>query len=316
MDPLLSPNDFTTSPALPIGAVAKATGVPVETLRTWERRYGFPPSVRDDKGHRRYLPGVVEHVRWVHTALSNGHRAKDVVKLTLDEVKELVASTQALPPAPVAPVAAATPTTSPQQPLANQIPRWIDAVTQFDADGLVTLLRRSLAEWGARRFVTEGVGPFLVELGEAWDDGRLDVAHEHFASEHLRQLLQQIWQRLEPPSAPAVVVATLPGEEHDLGAHMAACAAAWSGHRVVFLGRNAPLTSMVQTVAQLPATALLISCSLAAPADGVERGLRQLQQDLPKGTKLIAGGAGARHVDGVYVVGSLDALAHELQGSR
>ena len=27
---------------LSIGAVAKATGIRVETLRTWERRYGFP----------------------------------------------------------------------------------------------------------------------------------------------------------------------------------------------------------------------------------------------------------------------------------
>ena len=35
---------------LSIGAVSKATGVPVETLRTWERRYGVPSPGRSAMG--------------------------------------------------------------------------------------------------------------------------------------------------------------------------------------------------------------------------------------------------------------------------
>ena len=50
-------NDETT---LSIGAVSQATGIPSETLRTWERRYGFPSPERSDGGHRQYNASIVE----------------------------------------------------------------------------------------------------------------------------------------------------------------------------------------------------------------------------------------------------------------
>ncbi len=37
-----------------IGGLSRATGVPIETLRTWELRYGFPKSVRKPSGHRLF----------------------------------------------------------------------------------------------------------------------------------------------------------------------------------------------------------------------------------------------------------------------
>jgi MerR family transcriptional regulator, light-induced transcriptional regulator len=39
---------------LPIAEVARRTGVSVEALRIWERRYGFPAPERRPSGHRRY----------------------------------------------------------------------------------------------------------------------------------------------------------------------------------------------------------------------------------------------------------------------
>lgn len=40
--------------SLTIGDLAHRTGVPVSTLRSWERRYGFPEPHRQPGGHRRY----------------------------------------------------------------------------------------------------------------------------------------------------------------------------------------------------------------------------------------------------------------------
>jgi hypothetical protein len=45
---------------LAIGALAKATGIPIETLRTWETRYGYPIRERKPSGHPVYpLASVV-----------------------------------------------------------------------------------------------------------------------------------------------------------------------------------------------------------------------------------------------------------------
>jgi DICT domain-containing protein len=41
-------------PDIPIGEVARRTGISVATLRMWETRYGFPQPGRRSGGHRRY----------------------------------------------------------------------------------------------------------------------------------------------------------------------------------------------------------------------------------------------------------------------
>jgi len=46
---------------LTIGSLSRATGIPVETLRTWERRYQYPRPVRKPSGHRLYPLDSVAH---------------------------------------------------------------------------------------------------------------------------------------------------------------------------------------------------------------------------------------------------------------
>jgi DNA-binding transcriptional MerR regulator len=45
----------SAEPIYNIGAVTRLTGIPITSLRAWERRYGFPhPSGRTPGGHRLY----------------------------------------------------------------------------------------------------------------------------------------------------------------------------------------------------------------------------------------------------------------------
>ncbi len=62
-----------------IGGLSRATGVPIETLRTWELRYGFPRSVRKPSGHRQFEVAQVERIRRMAMALERGLRAGEVV---------------------------------------------------------------------------------------------------------------------------------------------------------------------------------------------------------------------------------------------
>lgn len=47
---------------LSIGEVANRTGVPVPTLRVWERRFAFPSPERQPSGHRRYTEADCEQI--------------------------------------------------------------------------------------------------------------------------------------------------------------------------------------------------------------------------------------------------------------
>ena len=58
--------------AMPIGEVARRTGVAVVTLRAWERRYGLLLPVRTAGGHRRYSHKDVQRVLAVRDLTGQG----------------------------------------------------------------------------------------------------------------------------------------------------------------------------------------------------------------------------------------------------
>ena len=60
---------------LPIGEIARRSGVSEATLRAWERRYGLLEPERTDGGHRRYREQDVEQVRRVVALIEEGWSA-------------------------------------------------------------------------------------------------------------------------------------------------------------------------------------------------------------------------------------------------
>jgi methanogenic corrinoid protein MtbC1 len=299
-----------TSTGLTIGAVSRATGVPVETLRTWERRYGYPQPERTDSGHRVYRTDVVEPLRRMSQAISSGHRASQVVGKSDDVLDELLG---ALADAP----ALRLPVAAPAEDVTTQ---WLEYVKALDGAALDRNFQLAWAERGSLRFVEDRAGPFLTAIGEAWRSGQIDVYHEHFASERLRDFLVAHWRGPGQTNQGAqVVVGTLPGERHGLGLHMAAVVLASEGCRVTFLGTDTPLADIVSAAGQAQADAVLLSISSNADRARTSEQLRLLRNRLPDATELIVGGTGApTSVDGARVLiewGSLVTWAREASRS-
>ena len=68
---LRAPDETSDHKVLSIGALSRATGIPVETLRTWERRYGFPaPHTRSQGGHRLYSPTIIRRLELLQQAIT------------------------------------------------------------------------------------------------------------------------------------------------------------------------------------------------------------------------------------------------------
>ncbi|MFJ4348329.1 MerR family transcriptional regulator [Pseudomonas sp. NPDC089401] len=66
---------------LPIGELARRTGVNPVTLRAWERRYGLLKPQRTAKGHRLYAQDQIERVEAILTWLSRGASVGQVREL-------------------------------------------------------------------------------------------------------------------------------------------------------------------------------------------------------------------------------------------
>ena len=72
-----------TTPALTIGTVAKRAGVPIDTIRYYEREGLLPEPLRRASGYRSYNETAVRQLRFIR-------RAKDL-GFTLEEIRDLMA---------------------------------------------------------------------------------------------------------------------------------------------------------------------------------------------------------------------------------
>ncbi len=311
-------------PTLTIGAVSHATGIPKETLRTWERRYGFPLPERSDTGHRRYAASVVERLRLIQQAIEQGHRASQVVGLSLAELTELLAL---IAPAPLEASQLAKTTTSPQPsdaaraetpsspdaaPLYAQeiIDAWMAMTLALDTEALTTALRSSWFTLGPLRAIEQLISPFLERVGQGWYEGHLAVFHEQFVSQALKSFLSEQWRTISARSAGSpMLLATLPGEFHGLGLHLAAVVLAMAGLRVKLLGCDILVETIGQAATHYHAKHVLISVSAASNPHHVQRQLTALRQTLPDEITLIVGGSGApQQVEGALRLPHLQAL--------
>jgi len=285
---------------LSIGALSRATGVPVETLRTWEARYGFPVPERKPSGHRVYPLSSIPRLRRIAEALSSGHRAGEVVGASDGVLTDLLAATGA--PAPDARLGATEPTGD-----RSDILR---AVETFDAGALTRILLQDWARLGPLEFLETRVAPAIRDVGAAWESGRLQIRHEHFFSEKVGDLLRSLRLPFEDrATGPLIVCSSLPGEAHSLGLQMAALVLATTGCRILFVGTEVPVVQVAALARDLNARVVAVSVSLASRGTSMTTQVSSLRRSLPRRIGLIVGGEGApRSRHGIEVIQSLAAL--------
>jgi methanogenic corrinoid protein MtbC1 len=287
---------------LSIGALSRATGVAVETLRTWEGRYGFPVPERKPSGHRVYPLQAVPRLRRIAQALALGHRAGQVVGASEEALSRLLEST--VGPGDGRPHA-------PSVPPAEDLPGLLRLVRSFDGDRLTRTL---LGDWGRMspcEFLEERVAPLIRVVGEGWETKDLEVRHEHFLSEKVGDLLRSLRLPLEErATGPLVVYTTLPGEGHGLGLQMAALVLASTGCRALYLGTEVPPPQVASLARDLGARAVAMSISSFSRGAATQAAIRRLRETLPRRLALIVGGDGApRPQAGIEVIQSLAELA-------
>ena len=276
---------------LSIGALARAIGIPVETLRTWERRYGVPQAERTDTGHRRYSMDTLQKLRLVRAAIQAGHRASVVVSASEAELRGLIDSAPTDAQGARADQDASAADDELQH--AASIAHCIELMRRFDGRALDRELSSGLAALGALRFMEARIAPLLSDVGERWCRGELGVRHEHFASERIQEFLVRHRQPLsDAATGPACVCATPAGEQHTLGLQMAAYTLALNNVRVVYLGANLPVSELASAIEQHAARGALLSAARGTPRESLHDQCRQLREAVGSELTILVGGAG------------------------
>ncbi|MGE0098890.1 MAG: MerR family transcriptional regulator [Hydrogenophaga sp.] len=273
-----------------IADIERDTGLSKDTLRVWERRYGFPDPERDALGERCYTDAQLTRLRHIRRLIDAGHRPGQVVPLPPEALLQL--NTQAAP-GRIQMRSSRAPATASLPAASEELLAWMQMLQRYDARSLRHALTHMLQARGLTRLVLEGVAPMNELVGDAWLAGRLAVHQEHLYSEIvqtvLRQAISQVTQA-RPLGAPRVLLTTLPGEEHGLGLLMAECFLALEGCETVPLGVQTPLTDIVNAVSVSGAHIVALSFTATQNPRDVLGSLDQLRSRLLPEVAIWTGG--------------------------
>ena len=265
----------------PIGVVERDTGIGRDTLRVWERRYGFPRPLRNEKGERAYPETQLRRLQRIRRLLDRGMRPGKLLPLDDDALDDLEASLKnaALPQANKA------------------ISGMLDAVRSADAAQIEDLLRRLYQQQGMKKFINTTVVPLLDAVGSQWASGELQVYQEHFLSEQLNRLLNaEIAVMQKSAKKPLVLLATLPGEEHTLGLLMVAAMLSAHGIAIINLGGEVPMDQIVRAAQQFNADIVGVTFSGAYQYKNIRPHLVELRMQIPEDIDIWTGGEGVHRM--------------------
>ena len=264
-----------------IGVVERDTGIGRDTLRVWERRYGFPEPVRSEKGERKYSEKQLRQLQRIRRLLDQGMRPGKLLPLGEEGLDELEASLQSEHPVQ----------------MEKTVSELIEAIHSADAELLESLLQRQYQQLGMQGFILDTVVPLLNTVGEFWARGKLQIFQEHFLSQQLIRFLNTEIDKLQRHARkPRVLLATLPGEEHTLGLLMVAAMLSSHGVSTINIGAEVPMDQIGHAVEQFHADIVGITFSGAYQYKNIRPHLIELRELIPDDIEIWTGGEGVRRL--------------------
>jgi len=292
--------------ALTIASVERDTGLSKDTLRVWERRYGFPAPQRDALGERLYPVEQVDKLRTLKRLLDLGHRPGRIVRLPLDELRRLTQASRN-----------STARSLSQSAAQDDLEALLGHVTAHRLEELRGELAQLLLRKGLERFVGEVVVPMNELVGDAWTRGALQIFEEHLYTEAIQGLLRNaIGSIPRAGQRPRVLLTTFPQEPHGLGLLMAEAMFALSGCHCTSLGVQTPVWDIALAADAQRADIVALSFSAAVNPNQAVEGLAELRGKLSPDVELWAGGGcpalHRRALDGIVALRTLDEIAPEV----
>ncbi|QEN08716.1 MerR family transcriptional regulator [Oceanispirochaeta crateris] len=264
-------NNFYT-----IGMAAQLSGLTDLSIRTWENRYQAVKPKRSSGNQRLYSDEDVKRLSILAKGVKTGLRISTLVQMTNKEIEESI-----------------------QKKLDRYENNYIHlahkALKNLELNQLNELFESASIEMGVIQAMDEVIFPFMNQLGEHWNKGELNIYQEHLASETVNSFLNnQLRSYQSSKQNPIALIATLPGQVHNLGAAASAVTAAIAGFHTLNLGYELPSEELIKITKKSHAAVLGISIVFPGNTSLVRKELEVLHKKTPDHCRLILGGCSSR----------------------
>lgn len=263
------------APMYNLNVVLHETGLHADVLRAWERRYDLPKPERSAGGHRLYSEYDIAIIKWLREKQNEGlsiSRAVDLWKQLIASGRDPLAAPAQRESYPVE----AVETTS----LDVLREAWLQACLAFDEPRAQLVLNQAFALAPMDTVCMEVLQRGIHEIGSLWQQARVTVQQEHFATAQAVQKLNSLMAVIPPPyRSETVLVACPAGEHHSFAALLMSLRLRWRGIRVIYLGANLPLDQMEQTAGEIRPDLILLQAQTLPAVPGLRNAADLFQRN-------------------------------------
>jgi len=199
--------------------------------------------------------------------------------------------------------------------------RLLEAFKLLDELTAENLMASMLAVYPVEQVCAKLITPTLWDIGLLWEQGKINVSVEHFASAFFRGILTNLFHVApDVGTGPLVIVCCAPGEAHELAPLMLALLLRRAGMHVVYLGQSIETSGLLDTIKELNTALLCVSLTLPNYLDALIE-LAHKVQELPPPRPLFAFGGHAfdehqeiiDRVPGFYLSGDIVSIVTQLR---
>lgn len=230
-----------------ISQLARFSGIKPHTIRIWEQRYNALQPNRTEGNTRYYDNDQLRRLLNIVSLMETDHKVSELCRMPDKKLFKLI--TELLHTR-----------VSADETDEYAISQLIAAGMSYDEPHFEKIFSHSVLRHGIKEAYVKIIYPMVERIGLLWAGDTIPPAQEHFISNIIRQKLFTAIDALPPPkSSSAAWILFLPENEfHEIGLLMANYMIRSSGRKVIYLGSDVPVQSLISAVADTVPQNLLL----------------------------------------------------------
>jgi DNA-binding transcriptional MerR regulator len=255
--------------------IEAVSGIKCHTLRIWEQRYGILEPKRTDTNIRYYDDEDLKLILNISVLNRSGYKISEICKLSCEEINEAILKISG--------------NTCEYN---CHIKGLIKTMMVFDEYEFNKSITTSIIQLGLEETMMKIIFPFLLEIGILWQIGSIHPAHEHFASNIIKQKLYvAIDGNLGryAPNRKRFLLFLPENEQHCLGLLFANYVIRSRGHEVLYLGQEVPLKDFKNSFGEQQPDYLFTIMTAAKPDSEKQQFVDLLSENWQESQVLVSG---------------------------
>jgi MerR family transcriptional regulator, light-induced transcriptional regulator len=249
-----------------ISELSARVGVGAETLRAWERRYGVLRPRRTNGNTRLYSALDEARVRLMKRYIAEHLPVAQAAEMAMGaQLRLSPGSARELP----------------DHEREGAMRELANALAVFDETSADRTLQQLLGAYSVTAVLRDVILPYLHELGDWWEQNRISVAQEHFASHFLQARLHALSRGWDRGLGPRAVLAAAPGDYHTLAITCFGIALHRLGWRIVSLGAATPIEMIGEVAEATEASLIGVSASVVGALEPHAAAVAKLAEATP-----------------------------------